>query len=205
MNLNETQSVNDLTSAIATPSPSAPVPLAAQDVESLGQEQKCLGNESNLPPKIDIPVSLPVAIIDQKHLDQVISDHENWIITVLNPKAPLTSGRANVREANLCGLNLSGRDLRGANFSHAILDMVDLSRANLNGANLTAASLVGANLTKATCRRTKLDGADLTDAMLDNTDFSHASLVSAKGMNSSKKNHAQADSENPTEVAQQAD
>jgi uncharacterized protein YjbI with pentapeptide repeats len=202
MNLNGTQSVSDLTSPIVTPSPSVPEAPAAQASENLDQEQKCLEKAGISPPKIDIPVSLPVAIIDQNHLDQVLSEHEKWILTVLNPKAPLTSGRANVREANLCGLNLSGRDLRGANFSHAVLDMADMSGANLNGANLTAASLVGAKLTKATCRRTKLDGADLTDAMLDNTDFTHASLVSTKGMNASQ---AETNPDNCTEVAPQAD
>ena len=53
---------------------------------------------------------------------------------------------ANLRFANLTGVNLSKMDLRGVGFGFAYLNEADLSEANLAKADLTMASLEGANL-----------------------------------------------------------
>ena len=68
---------------------------------------------------------------------------------------------ANLREANLSGMDLSGADLRGANLRWA-----DLGGADLGGANLSEADLRGANLGRANLSEANLGGADLAEAYL---------------------------------------
>jgi uncharacterized protein YjbI with pentapeptide repeats len=94
------------------------------------------------------------------------------------------------------GVDLQGKDLRRANFSHlaiyagcfyradlkrasfrkADLRLVDFRGANLQNADFTAADLRGAdfrgaNLEGARLRNAKLDGVDLRDANLRNADL----------------------------------
>ena len=79
------------------------------------------------------------------------------------------------------GCDLSGADLRGANFTDADLKGANLhganlSRANLSGANLSNADLFGANLSRA-----DLTGADLTGAVyLKFTNIRAAKLCKTK-------------------------
>ena len=68
----------------------------------------------------------------------------------------------NLHKANLIGANLSGADLSMAQLDEAKLIAADLSEANLTGASLRKAKLIGANLDDA-----QLNGADLTGAILD--------------------------------------
>jgi hypothetical protein len=104
-----------------------------------------------------------------------------------------------LREANLCGANLSeanlleanfeGANLRGANLIEAKLKGAQLNGANLveayldgaqlNGANLTNAKLIGANLQGATLFHANLAGADLIGADLSGADLSRANLSRA--------------------------
>ncbi|EDX4244303.1 pentapeptide repeat-containing protein [Salmonella enterica subsp. enterica serovar Daytona] len=80
---------------------------------------------------------------------------------------------ANLFDANLCGADLRGANLRDANLFDANLcgadlfdaDLfdADLFDANLCGANLRDANLCGANLCDADLRDANLCGADLPD------------------------------------------
>jgi len=69
-------------------------------------------------------------------------------------------------KSNLCGANLRGADLRGADLCGANLRGADLRGANLRGADLRDADLRGANL-----RDADLCGADLRDADLRGADL----------------------------------
>jgi len=74
-------------------------------------------------------------------------------------------------QLDLRGANLSGRDLRGRNFTRALLDGADLSGANLDEAvfseaKLRRANLTGASMKKSTLHRANCSGADLTDVDL---------------------------------------
>lgn len=51
--------------------------------------------------------------------------------------------------ANLCGANLNGADLRYANFKEADLSQATLKNADLEGANLTKAQAIGTDFTNA--------------------------------------------------------
>ena len=82
-------------------------------------------------------------------LKNIISNHELWL---------LSNGEkgscADLREANLRGV-----DLVGANLEYADLRDTDLYRANLNGANLKYANLQDAYLRYTNLRDADLEGA----------------------------------------------
>jgi|GEM_PF-2303882 len=121
-------------------------------------------------------VSKPVSVQDQSELESVLRRHQEWISSVLNPRADLMEGRANLKGADLRGLNLAGRDLRGANLSHANLAGVDLSHCILNGANLSHADLTGAVLTGASVKRCNFDHSNLSNVLADNVDFASCTM-----------------------------
>ena len=98
-------------------------------------------------------------------------------------------------EANLSRANLSGASLRNTTFfqarlSAANLSGADLSRSNLRaaqaaGANFSDAKLIGADLVKANLVEADLSGADLTradftGADLTRADFKGANLANAR-------------------------
>ncbi len=82
------------------------------------------------------------------------------------------------RHANLAGLNLSnvrangddfsGADLRGVNFSGALLTGIDFSNAHLDGANLTGTTFNGSDL-----QHVDLSHVDLSRTKMIGTDFSN--------------------------------
>ena len=85
--------------------------------------------------------------------------------------------------AELSGVSLGGRDLRGK-----ILRGADLSHAHLGGADLTGADLRNANLYKANLGASKLIGADLRysdlrEANMSGCDLTGADLREAQGLN----------------------
>ncbi len=121
-------------------------------------------------------VSKPVSVQDQSELDSVLRRHQEWISSVLNPRADLMEGRANLKSADLRGFNLAGRDLRGANLSHANLAGVDLSHCILNGANLSHADLKNAILTGASVKRCNFDHSNLSGIIDENVDFSTCTM-----------------------------
>jgi hypothetical protein len=108
-------------------------------------------------------------------------------------------GEANLTNVNLSGAYLLGTDLRGvvlnqANFFEADLSEADLrgarlfaaqffkvrlTRANLSGADLLWANLFGANLTRASFFGANLLGANLSEANLSRANLRGTALVDA--------------------------
>lgn len=94
-------------------------------------------------------------------------------------------------EADLRRANLSGMELAGASFVGSLLDEADLRRSNLSGASFATASLEGTNFANATATEADFTQARLEEAIFDCTDLSSArglagaDLVSAslKGTN----------------------
>jgi uncharacterized protein YjbI with pentapeptide repeats len=84
-------------------------------------------------------------------------------------------GRANFCNANLQNAKLNGIDLTGANLNHAILLGADLSDANL-----THADLNGANLHWAILNRSRLFQAELNNVSLEAAEIRMAELSLAK-------------------------
>ncbi|MEO6190686.1 MAG: pentapeptide repeat-containing protein [Saprospiraceae bacterium] len=92
---------------------------------------------------------------------------------------------ADLRNADLHGLNLSGIDLRNANLQYTNLQGINLNNANVKGANLVGvnlnhASLVGANLIAVKLNWAKINEADLQMVKLDSADLSNATLYKSK-------------------------
>ena len=102
--------------------------------------------------------------------------------------------KADLREADLSGLDLSTADLREAdlggadlrlarlrlgNLSGANLPGARLRAADLSGANLTGANLSGTNLLEASLRRTNLSGTNFAGAMVGYTVFGDTDLSTA--------------------------
>jgi uncharacterized protein YjbI with pentapeptide repeats len=81
---------------------------------------------------------------------------------------------ADLREADLSGIDLSLANLNGADLSGT-----DLSLATLNGANLNGTHLTAANLSMADLRGAHLNEANLSEANLRGIDLSLATLNGA--------------------------
>ena len=96
--------------------------------------------------------------ITAQELNIILEDHKKWLIGHSSGKRANLRG-ANLRDADLIGVNLSyadlrdadliGINLRGANLSYADLRDADLIGINLSYANLSGANLSGANLSYA--------------------------------------------------------
>ena len=76
---------------------------------------------------------------------------------------------ANLRQADLSGANLSGAFMRESDLTKANLNHADLQEANLGWAYLREADLSGANLERAYLGWASLYGADLSEARLRRT------------------------------------
>ena len=79
-----------------------------------------------------------------------------------------------IKEEDLSGINLSGRDLRFINLKEATLVGTSFEKSNLRGANLKEA-----NLTRANLRSARLQKANLKEATLREADLTHANLEGA--------------------------
>jgi len=103
----------------------------------------------------------------RKHsLDRSVND---TVAEIPNDYSKLATGNAKVvvpehAKADLRGANLSGINLMQADLSGANLCETDLSHAHLGGVSLFAADLSGANLSGARLIRTDLCNAKLTEA-----------------------------------------
>lgn len=127
---------------------------------------------------MEIEVSAPVAVDCQEDLDLVVSRHQEWIASVLNPRSKINGSRANFRGGDLSGLSLAKIDMRSANFSKCNLIGTDFSGANLSGANFIHADLQGAILNGARLRRANFQFADLREVELQDTNLDDALFVS---------------------------
>ena len=87
--------------------------------------------------------------IGPEQLKEILEEHRKWV-----ESGGKEGERADLREANLRGVNL-----REANLQGAYMIKADLQEANLVGANLQEATPYGANF----------QGADLRDANLQGT------------------------------------
>ena len=88
---------------------------------------------------------------------------------------------ADLRHADLAGVNFTGVKLGGSDFGGAVLRDAklcgaDLGRTDLSHADLRGADLRGADLGRALIRHTNLGGADLRDAALGGAVFDDADL-----------------------------
>ena len=84
--------------------------------------------------------------------------------------------------ANIVDVDMSGKDLSGANFSNKLMTETDLSNAILVGANLSntvliGTTLTGADLTDANLTGTSLFNKDLTGTILKGTNLTNANLA----------------------------
>lgn len=114
--------------------------------------------------------------ISPERLQEILESHRHWL-------AHSTLGE----RADLVEFNLSGLDLTGAVFQHALMSGVNLSgaklcNADLRRADLTYANLRGANLDSANLNGAELSGADLSGAnlryvSLQNADLSETRLI----------------------------
>lgn len=75
--------------------------------------------------------------------------------------------RPHLPKANLSGANLEGSFLRGTNFKDGNLSTTNLFEANLEGVNFTNVNLRGANLLKANLEGVDFTRADLTGARIE--------------------------------------
>ncbi len=74
---------------------------------------------------------------------------------------------ADLRGADMRGVNLFNKDLSGADMRNANLQGADLKRTRLEGADMRNANLRNADLSGQYLRETNLEGADLTGANLE--------------------------------------
>jgi uncharacterized protein YjbI with pentapeptide repeats len=107
---------------------------------------------------------------------------------------------ADLREAQLSGVDLVGADcnhadLMGADLSQAYLSEAEFGHANLNDANLSFARIDGTDLTEATLRGANLNQARIIEANLSKADLREADLreVNLSGANLSDANLTGAD------------
>jgi uncharacterized protein YjbI with pentapeptide repeats len=118
----------------------------------------------------------------EEELEEILRQHAKWIeSTGKRGKRADLSGRnlrvADLSDAMLIGADLTKADLRVADLSGANLSGANLRRAILSEANLSSVDLSGANL-----RRADLSCAKLHDAILDGTLFFRTSLQGAEGL-----------------------
>ena len=103
--------------------------------------------------------------ISKEQLQEIITSHGKWL------RNEEGGQRADLRGADLCGVDLREADLRGADLCEA-----DLRDADLRGADLSGADLSGADL-----RDAYLNSADLSSAYLDKTYYQVVRIGSRKG------------------------
>ncbi len=118
-----------------------------------------------------------VAIPDLRYDD--LSPDEFLETVVNNGDQSVHDGGVNLRDAALCGANLSRANLWGGVLSGADLSRADLGRANLRYADFNRANLSRANLRYADLRDVNLSGADLQGADLERAVVSFGDLSAA--------------------------
>lgn len=154
---------------------SEPAPQAAT-----AEDQNTEGVKKSKNPLDKIQVSLPVSVSTREELDEIVSTHQIWYESVLNPMKKIVGGRANLKGADLSGWDLSGLNLSGATLENVNLIGANLSKTNLTAANLKNADLQGATLKGTKLKRAILSHADFRDADLEDADLRDACTDYAK-------------------------
>ncbi|GAB4377698.1 MAG: hypothetical protein Kow0075_06670 [Salibacteraceae bacterium] len=90
-----------------------------------------------------------------------------------------TFAYADVRKANLSGMDLSKADLRHANFQNSNLDSTCFNEANLFGANFWGASIVGASFQHARLRWATLSWVNCSGCIFKGSKMSNIRALSA--------------------------
>jgi hypothetical protein len=107
--------------------------------------------------------------MNKEELETALKRHALWLKN-------LSDADANLRGADLRGVDLSDEDLRGADLRGADLSNANLRGADLDDADLSDASLSGANLSYAHLSGANLSGADLCGAHLGGASLKGADL-----------------------------
>jgi len=154
----------------------APVPSVFEE-EAEGSREESEANEES--------VDAPVETDPLKLQGRLYSAH----LTPTPPRVPsfraaklrrrlaaAEPGRRHFSKMNLTGADLSGMDLRGADFTHAVLADANLQGANLEGCDFSEAVLARAVLTDTRLVGSRLDKANLGGARLEDCDLASASL-----------------------------
>lgn len=80
-------------------------------------------------------------------------------------------------ECDFTGVNWSGKDLHGANYSGADFSKANLSHVNFSGGSFSGTDFSSANLEGASFRNAHLAGCDFGNANLSGADFSGATIA----------------------------
>ena len=115
------------------------------------------------------PTEIPTRPTSIEDLAKILSEHQRWIRSALDPNVSLSGNRAILCGASLRGAKLAGTDLRGANLSRADLSGADLQGCNLGLADLSHANFTGALMSGAILKGAVLTGADLTSVDMNET------------------------------------
>lgn len=112
----------------------------------------------------------------QAELDKILESHRIWLESGEKRGERAYLKDANLTDANLRYVNLTGAYLKGANLidadlRYANLASVNLMNANLGRANLRYVNLTGAYLIGANLRYVNLTGASLRGANLECADL----------------------------------
>jgi len=122
--------------------------------------------------------------MDAKSLQETLKLHKMWLDGNPNGKCADLSWKdlrgTNLTHANLISANLRYANLTSVNLTGANLINADLSNANLRGAILTSAILTNTNLRNADLHSTNLRYADLSYANLTNANLRCANLTNIK-------------------------
>jgi len=121
----------------------------------------------------------------QQELNAILAAHERYVSYQGGVRAQLKHAELDglnlanrvLSEAELSGASLVGATLYGSNLERASLYCADLRGCNLQAANLTRADLRGASLRGAVLSYAVLDGADMRSAMMMYVGPSGVSIV----------------------------
>ena len=114
--------------------------------------------------------------ISQEEFNEILKKHEMWLKDEKGGERADLSG-VNLRDADFRNINLTYTDLSGADLSNANLWNADLTNTDLSNTNLTSADLSDANLWSANLWSANLSNADLWSANLSNADLRNANLI----------------------------
>lgn len=105
-----------------------------------------------------------------------------------NPDVSIDLRKADLRDAELAGVNLREANLIGCDLRDAELDNADFTSANLSKANLTGARMRRASASAVNLSGARLNRVDATEANFVGANLSHCEISGAKflGVNLSK-------------------